>query len=181
MTYKAEREKRMLEMKENAAQSDKVKELNEKITEEIAKGKVADTEKQQLEELSRSREHARGIMRTRDAQRKLNEFMRTHSDSSVQDATTTLTVVADELDRQVAADEKLREETKKLTNRFRDNSNVFAAFNRYACGINPWYRSVDELENRITSQEALNDLKEFFEEYEAGEIEDDGSYHTFNE
>ena len=182
MTYKAEREKRMLEMKENAAQSDKVKELDDKIVEEIAKGKVADTEKQQLEELSRSREHTRGIMRTRDAQRKLNEFMRTHSDSSVQDATTTLTVVADELDRQVAADEKLREETKILTKRFRENPNVFTAFNRHVCGISPWYKSVDELENRITSQEALNSLKEFFAEYDADEIEDDdGGYHTFNE
>ena len=119
----------MAEIQENAAQSDKVKELDDKITREKAKGRVAEVQKQQYEELDRVRKDTRNKMVAVDIQKKVNEHLRTHSGSAIQDATTQLAVMGNEIDRQVAAEEKLKNEAKPLIERFERYPAQFEVFN----------------------------------------------------
>jgi hypothetical protein len=130
MTHKAEQEKRMLEMKENAAQSEKVQELDEKIVAERARGRVAEDEKQRLERLAEVRKNTRDKLIARDAQRKLNEHKRTQSGSAIDDATTTLVVMGNELDRQAAENDKFKADVKKVIERFERYPAQFEMFNK---------------------------------------------------
>ena len=171
MTYKSEQEKRMLEMKENAAQSDKVKELDDKITREKAKGRVAEVQKEQYEELDRVRKDTRNKMVAVDIQKKVNEHLRTHSGSAIQDATTQLVVMGNEIDRQVAAEEKLKNEAKPLIERFERYPEQFEIFNKVI--RKPDFNGFDttgQLFDAVQTQQNLQGIKDFFDQFDRGEI-----------
>ena len=171
MTHKSEREKRMLEMKENAAQSEKVKELEEKIVAERARGKVAEDEKQRLETLAEVRKNTRDKIIARDAQRKLNEHKRTQSGSAIDDATTTLLVMGNELDRQAAEDDKFKAELKPLIQRFQSHPDQFDAFNKVIRSDQfNGFDTIDALQDATTTRENLQGLKDFFTQYDRGDI-----------
>jgi hypothetical protein len=171
MTHKAEQEKRMLEMKENAAQSEKVQELDEKIVAERARGRVAEDEKQRLERLAEVRKNTRDKIIARDAQRKLNEHKRTQSGSAIDDATTTLVVMGNELDRQAAEDDKFKAELKPLVERFERYPAQFNAFNEVIRTEQfNGFDTIEDLQDGINTKENLQALKDFFTAFDRGEI-----------
>ena len=176
MTHKAEQEKRMAEIQENAAQSDKVKELDDKITREKAKGRVAEVQKHQYEELDRVRKDTRNKMVARDVQQKVNEHLRSHSGSAIQDATTQLAVMGNEIDRQVAAEEKLKNEAKPVIERFERYPAQFEIFNKVIRKPDfNGFETIEALSDAVRTQENLQSIKDFFAQYDRGEIhvEDD--------
>ena len=171
MTHKAEQEKRMAEIQENAAQSDKVKELDDKITREKAKGRVAEVQKHQYEELDRVRKDTRNKMVAVDIQKKVNEHLRTHSGSAIQDATTQLAVMGNEIDRQVAAEEKLKNEAKPLIERFERYPAQFETFNKVIrTGDFNGFDTTGQLFDAVQTQQNLQGIKDFFNQYDSGQI-----------
>ena len=158
-------------MKENAAQSEKVKELEEKIVAERARGKVAEDEKQRLETLAEVRKNTRERVIARDAQRRFNEHRRTQSGSAIDDAATTLIVMGNELDRQAAEDDKLKAELRPLIQRFQTYPVQFDAFNNaIRGGQSTGFDTIDALQDAVTTRDNLQVIKDFFAAFDRGEI-----------
>ena len=129
-THKAEEELRSAEMRENAERSDKVKETQDKITEERAKQVVAEAQKQELEELQRVRKNTRDKMVTLEAQQQLNAYLGSAGSNSIQDTTTMLAVVGDKMDRRTTALDQLHKTAKPFIDRFESNPEQLEAFNK---------------------------------------------------
>ena len=181
MTHKSEQDKRVAEMTENAARSDKIRDLDDKIVDATVKGKRAEKERQKLEELEHTQEHTRRSMRERDIQKKVTEHMK-HDNNGIEDATTTLITVADTVERELAAEDRSRQETGQLLEqafkRLEEDPYMFKLFNQHINGYNPWYESVDAVRHKFASagnpQEGIEELNEFMQKYDNGEIQDEG-------
>ena len=170
MTHKSEQDKRIAKLTENAMHTERAQELDDKIVNEAAKGKVAARETQRLEELGRTLENTRSNMMQMDIQKQVNHHMQEHG-SNIQDATTTLTVVSDAIKQQLAANERLRQDAQRVFTRFSMNPEELTTFNRYYFGeLDPGLR-LDQITDTIDSQAKLNDFTDFFTKYDNGEIQ----------
>ena len=169
MTHKSEQDRRMAEMRENAMNSKRNKELEEEMIKETAKGQVADEEKKQYEALARARENTRYKHVAREAQKKFNEHLRSGSGGTVLDAATQLVVLGKEIDNQIAESESLKKDLEPLIKRFNENPDQFKLFNEEALKVkilNKGFESVDQLRDGIFDRGRLNTLKNFFKWYD---------------
>ena len=169
MTHKSEQDRRMAEMRENAMNSKRNKELEEEMIKETAKGQVADEEKKQYEALARARENTRYKHVAREAQKKFNEHLRSGSGGTVLDAATQLVVLGKEIDNQIAESESLKKDLEPLIKRFNENPDQFKLFNDEAVKVKiltKGFESVDQLRDGIFDRGRLNTLKNFFKWYD---------------
>ena len=169
MTHKSEQDRRMAEMRENAMNSKRNKELEEEMIKETAKGQVADEEKKQYEALARARENTRYKHVAREAQKKFNEHLRSGSGGTVLDAATQLVVLGKEIDNQIAESESLKKDLEPLIERFNENPDQFKLFNEEALKVKiltKGFESVDQLRDGIFDRGRLNTLKNFFKWYD---------------
>ena len=169
MTHKSEQDRRMAEMRENAMNSKRNKELEEEMIKETAKGQVADEEKKQYEALARARENTRYKHVAREAQKKFNEHLRSGGGGTVLDAATQLVVLGKEIDNQIAESESLKKDLEPLIERFSKNPDQFKLFNDEAVRVKiltKGFESVDQLRDGIFDRGRLNTLKNFFKWYD---------------
>ena len=158
----------MLELEQNAARSEAIKERDEKIIQDKARSAILEDEKKQLEELARTRENTRYKYIAREAQKKFNEHLRGGNGGRIRDEITHLVVLGKEIDDRVAEAEKLHKDALPYIDRFNTHPDQFKLFNENVVqrrGGNP-FSSVDDLQNKITERKHLQWIKDFFERYD---------------
>lgn len=166
-THKAEQDLRSAEMRENAERSDKVKETQDKITQERAKQVVAEAQKQELEELQRVRKNTRDKIVTLEAQQQLNAYAASAGSNSIQDTTTMLTVVGDMMDKQTTALDQLHKTAKPFIDRFKSNPEQLEAFNKLQESEGqPTYKTADAVLAAIGHPFQVQCLSKFFQSYD---------------
>lgn len=154
----SERELKMAQMTENALHSDKVKETQEKINEQIKQQAMYDEQRKQQEELYNTKKQAARTQATFEAQKQMNQ----HFDETqgTIDAQTMITVANDKINKEM---NKMSEEEKYVAAsnaRFRANFsqdapllfNVRQIMNRYLADID----SPDWYEKNLTTREQVD-------------------------